>query len=125
MLERFDQLLMRRRAITDGFDYNPYDFLPKLPGFTPTSTDITDGGAAAQWLRSAASWAPAGGRLAAAELVGFPRDSQLSRSPSTTRTPDRPGLLALAVANLLATVTDLPSGVGDGSVAGRRADAVQ
>lgn len=26
-----------------AFDYNPYDFLPALPGFTLTSTDITDG----------------------------------------------------------------------------------
>ena len=26
-----------------AFDYNPYDFLPKLPTFTLTSKDITDG----------------------------------------------------------------------------------
>ena len=28
-----------------AFPYNPYDFLPKLPGFTLTSADLTDGGA--------------------------------------------------------------------------------
>ena len=26
-----------------AFAYNPYDFLPQLPGFALTSTDITDG----------------------------------------------------------------------------------
>ena len=26
-----------------AFDYNPYDFLPELPGFTLTSADISDG----------------------------------------------------------------------------------
>lgn len=26
-----------------AFPYNPYDFLPTLPGFTLTSTDIADG----------------------------------------------------------------------------------
>ena len=31
-----------------AFPYNPYDFLPTLPGFTLTSADITDGGALKQ-----------------------------------------------------------------------------
>ena len=26
-----------------AFPYNPYDFLPKLPGFALSSADITDG----------------------------------------------------------------------------------
>lgn len=26
-----------------AFAYNPYDFLPELPGFSLTSADITDG----------------------------------------------------------------------------------
>ena len=28
-----------------AFPYNPYDFLPELPGFTLTSSDLADGGA--------------------------------------------------------------------------------
>jgi phosphatidylethanolamine-binding protein (PEBP) family uncharacterized protein len=28
-----------------AFPYNPYDFLPELPGFTLTSSDLPDGGA--------------------------------------------------------------------------------
>ena len=94
-----------------ALDYNPYDFLPELPGFTLTSTDITDGEAAAQGSRSAASWAPAGGRLAAAELVGLPEETR--SFAVTVYDPDAPtasGFWHWAVANLPATVTDLPSG---------------
>jgi len=100
-----------------AFPYNPYDFLPKLPSFTLTSSDITDGqpiknaqvsgimGAGGQDLSPQLSWS------------GFPE--QTRSFAVTVFDPDAPtasGFWHWAVANLPATVTDLPTGVGDGSL---------
>lgn len=100
-----------------AFPYNPYDFLPELPGFTLTSTDISDG----QPLKKAqvSGIMGAGGEDASPQLSwsGFP---ETTRSFAVTiYDPDAPtasGFWHWAVANLPATVAELPAGVGDGSV---------
>lgn len=99
-----------------AFAYNPYDFLPPLPGFTLTSADISDGGP----LKSdqVSGIMGAGGRDISPQLSwsGFP---ETTRSFAVTVfDPDAPtasGFWHWAVANLPDTVTDLPAGVGDGS----------
>lgn len=99
-----------------AFAYNPYDFLPALPGFALTSADITDG----QPLKSdqVSGIMGAGGRDVSPQLSwsGFP---ETTRSFAVTVfDPDAPtasGFWHWAVANLPATVTDLPAGAGDGS----------
>jgi len=100
-----------------AFDYNPYDFLPKLPGFTLTSTDITEG----QPLKNAqvSGIMGAGGEDVSPQLSwsGFPEETR--SFAVTVYDPDAPtasGFWHWAVANLPATVTELPSGVGDGSL---------
>jgi Raf kinase inhibitor-like YbhB/YbcL family protein len=98
------------------FPYNPYDFLPELPGFTLTSESITDG----QPLANAqvSGLMGSGGEDVSPQLSwsGFP---EATRSFAVTvYDPDAPtasGFWHWAVANLPATVTDLPAGVGDGS----------
>ena len=100
-----------------AFAYDPYSFLPKLPGFTLTSTDIKDG----QPLRNAqvSGILGAGGGDVSPQLSwsGFPEETR--SFAVTVYDPDAPtgsGFWHWAVANLPATVTDLPAGVGDGSV---------
>jgi len=100
-----------------AFNYNPYDFLPALPGFTLTSTDITDG----QPVKKAqvSGIMGAGGEDVSPQLSwsGFPEETR--SFAVTVYDPDAPtasGFWHWAVANLPATVTELPAGVGDGSV---------
>lgn len=100
-----------------AFPYNPYDFLPKLPGFTLTSSDITDG----QPLKNAqvSGIMGAGGEDVSPQLSwsGFPEETR--SFAVTVYDPDAPtasGFWHWAVANLPATVTELQSGVGDGSL---------
>ena len=100
-----------------AFPYNPYDYLPELPGFRLTSADITDGrplkaaqvsgimGAGGQGLSPQLSW------------TGYPE--QTRSFAVTVFDPDAPtasGFWHWAVANLPDTVTDLPTGAGDGSM---------
>jgi Raf kinase inhibitor-like YbhB/YbcL family protein len=99
-----------------AFPYNPYDFLPKLPGFTLTSTDLTDGEALKKAQVSGIMGA--GGEDLSPQLnwSGFPE--QTRSFAVTAFDPDAPtasGFWHWAVANLPATVTELPTGVGDGS----------
>ena len=99
-----------------AFDYNPYEFLPKLPSFTLTSESLSRTGSRLAMTRSAGSWAQADPMS--------PRSCRWSGFPEETRSfavtmydPDAPtasGFWHWAVANLPATVTDLPAGVGDG-----------
>ena len=100
-----------------AFPYNPYDFLPALPGFALTSSDFADGGA----LKTAqvSGIMGAGGADLSPQLSwsGFPEETR--SFAVTVFDPDAPtasGFWHWAVANLPATVTDLPTGAGDGSV---------
>jgi len=99
-----------------AFPYNPYDFLPELPGFTLTSSDLPDGGALK--MAQVSGIMGAGGEDLSPQLSwsGFP---EATRSFAVTVfDPDAPtasGFWHWVVANLPATVTDLPTGVGDGS----------
>ena len=100
-----------------AFDYNPYDFLPDLPTFTVTSESFTDG---QPWGNDQVSGIMgAGGSDVSPQLSwsGFPEETR--SFAVTVYDPDAPtgsGFWHWAVANLPATVTDLPAGVGDGSV---------
>ena len=100
-----------------AFDYNPYDFLPELPTFNLTSESVSDGQPIANAQVSGIMGA--GGEDVSPQLSwsGFP---ETTRSFAVTvYDPDAPtasGFWHWAVANLPDTVTDLPAGVGDGSV---------
>lgn len=99
-----------------AFDYNPYDFLPKLPTFTLTSQSFEDG---QPWGNDQVSGIMgAGGSDLSPQLSwsGFPEETR--SFAVTVYDPDAPtasGFWHWAVANLPATVTDLPAGAGDGS----------
>ncbi|OBF25229.1 YbhB/YbcL family Raf kinase inhibitor-like protein [Mycobacterium sp. ACS4331] len=99
-----------------AFDYNPYDFLPKLPSFTLTSTSFSDG---QPWGNDQVSGLMgAGGSDISPQLSwsGFPEETR--SFAVTVYDPDAPtgsGFWHWAVANLPGTVTELPAGIGDGS----------
>lgn len=100
-----------------AFPYNPYDFLPALPSFALSSADIVDG----QPLNNAqvSGIMGAGGEDVSPQLSwsGFPEETR--SFAVTVYDPDAPtasGFWHWAVANLPATVTELPAGVGDGSL---------
>ncbi|BDX31731.1 hypothetical protein TUM20985_22780 [Mycobacterium antarcticum] len=103
----------------------PYDNLPQLPSFTLTSTSITDGAPLSQ--EQVSGIMGAGGSDVSPQLSwsGFP---ETTRSFAVTMyDPDAPtasGFWHWAVANLPATVTELPEGVGDGSHAEFPGDAL-
>jgi len=98
-----------------AFDYNPYDFLPKLPTFNLTSETFTDGQA---WGNDQVSGIMgAGGSDTSPQLSwsGFPEETR--SFAVTVYDPDAPtasGFWHWAVANLPATITELPAGAGDG-----------
>ena len=107
------------------FPYNPYEFLPKLPTFTVTSTTFKDGETVPNSFVSGLMGA--GGEDESPQLSwsGFPEETR--SFAVTVYDPDAPtasGFWHWAVANLPATVTDLPAGVGDGSASGFPGDAV-
>jgi Raf kinase inhibitor-like YbhB/YbcL family protein len=99
-----------------AFDYNPYDFLPDLPKFEVTSQSFEDG---QPWANEQVSGIMgAGGSDISPQLSwsGFPEETR--SFAVTVYDPDAPtasGFWHWAVANLPATVTELPAGAGDGS----------
>lgn len=92
----------------------PYDFLPEVPSFSLTSTDITEGGKMADAQLSGAFGVP-GGQDVSPQL-------SWSGAPDGTRSyaltcfdPEAPtgsGFWHWAVANIPADVTELPAGAG-------------
>ena len=96
--------------------FDPYDYLPDLPPFQLTSESVTDGGQLPN--DQVGGILGAGGADISPQLSwsGFP---EATRSFAVTvLDPDAPtasGFWHWAVADLPATVSDLPAGSGDGN----------
>ena len=96
--------------------YNPYDFLPSLPGFTVVSESVTDGKPLAN--DQVGGIMGAGGSDVSPQLSwwGFPAETR--SFAVTVFDPDAPtgsGFWHWAVTDLPVGVTALAAGAGDGS----------
>lgn len=92
----------------------PYDFLPEVPSFTVTSTDITDGETLPEAQRSGAFGVP-GGRDVSPQLSWSGAPEGTRSYAVTCYDPDAPtgsGFWHWAVANIPADVTELATDAG-------------
>src|SRR5437867_11755945 len=104
---------------------SPYDRIGVVPSFALTSTDLRAGQKLAR--PQVSGLMGAGGEDVSPQLSwsGFPAET--TSFAVTVYDPDAPtasGFWHWAVANLPATVTDLPAGVGDGSSKGFPGEAI-
>jgi Raf kinase inhibitor-like YbhB/YbcL family protein len=92
----------------------PYDFLPEVPSFTVTSTDIADGETLPEAQRSGAFGVP-GGRDVSPQLSWSGAPAETRSYAVTCYDPDAPtgsGFWHWAVANIPAGVTELATDAG-------------
>ncbi|XTP38391.1 YbhB/YbcL family Raf kinase inhibitor-like protein (plasmid) [Mycobacterium sp. TJFP1] len=95
---------------------NPYAALPKLPVFELTSTSIADGQPLAP--DQVGGLLGAGGKDISPQLAwsGFPTETRsFAITAFDPHAPTASGFWHWAVANLPASLTELPAGAGDGS----------